>query len=305
MKKLILLCVFLYFSSAVFAQNSLHGRSSLTKKQIGSYTAKAGFSNELDIQKKFQNWQVDKDVSLWLRLMGYPIKLISDLEVEHIPSHLSKSKLLVFGATEETIKTDRTFKKADLQVRVVLKGDDRVYIENVSLKRSKTTSGFNHVGKRPVNTYHDFWGFPDDVKLGLKYFTGKIKPEEIAGIELASLKDKKHRRLYFPEMEDVLRVKIMQFFEQNKMLVVSDLIRGRGVLRTDWLLVTEINAKTETRRWVLADINDAINFYAEGDVRQSPRGSLYIGKVFMQRKGGTPDPTSLQFKINPLQLFDD
>lgn len=30
---------------------------------------------------------------------------------------------------------------------------------------------------------------------------------------------------------------------------------------------------------------------------------LPIDKVTMQRKGGTPDPTSLQFKINPLELF--
>jgi len=24
----------------------------------------------------------------------------------------------------------------------------------------------------------------------------------------------------------------------------------------------------------------------------------------MQRKGGTPDPTSLQFKLNPLEIFE-
>jgi len=35
-----------------------------------------------------------------------------------------------------------------------------------------------------------------------------------------------------------------------------------------------------------------------------PRESIHIGKITLQRKGGTPDPTSLQFKINPLGLFD-
>jgi len=36
----------------------------------------------------------------------------------------------------------------------------------------------------------------------------------------------------------------------------------------------------------------------------NPRASLKIGKITMQRKGGTPDPTSLQFKMNPLELFE-
>lgn len=36
----------------------------------------------------------------------------------------------------------------------------------------------------------------------------------------------------------------------------------------------------------------------------SQKGGLIIGKLTAQRKGGTPDPTSLQFKIKPLDIFD-
>jgi hypothetical protein len=46
-----------------------------------------------------------------------------------------------------------------------------------------------------------------------------------------------------------------------------------------------------------------MNFFGQGSVMLSPRGSLYIGRITMQRKGGTPDPTKLQFKINPCELF--
>lgn len=46
-----------------------------------------------------------------------------------------------------------------------------------------------------------------------------------------------------------------------------------------------------------------MNFFGNGEVKISPRGSLYIGKITMQRKGGTPDPTKLQFKIHPCDLF--
>ncbi|MBC7328518.1 hypothetical protein H5T87_10490, partial [bacterium] len=40
-----------------------------------------------------------------------------------------------------------------------------------------------------------------------------------------------------------------------------------------------------------------------GEVGLSPKGSLYIGRITMQRKGGTPDSTKLQFKIKPCELF--
>jgi len=47
-----------------------------------------------------------------------------------------------------------------------------------------------------------------------------------------------------------------------------------------------------------------MNFFGNGNVEISPKGSIYIGRITMQRKGGTPDPTKLQFKIKPCQLFE-
>lgn len=85
------------------------------------------------------------------------------------------------------------------------------------------------------------------------------------------------------------------------MLVLCDILQGRGGLSADWFLVTRSDDKKID--WVLSDINNVIDIFSEGEVRLSPRGSLKIGKITIQRKGGTPDPTSLQFKINPLELF--
>jgi hypothetical protein len=70
------------------------------------------------------------------------------------------------------------------------------------------------------------------------------------------------------------------------------------------MLVTKLDNKNKTTQWVLKDINVVMNFFGSGDVCISPKGTLYIGKITMQRKGGTPDPTKLQFKINPCQLFE-
>jgi hypothetical protein len=97
---------------------------------------------------------------------------------------------------------------------------------------------------------------------------------------------------------------IVQFFKNNKSLIISDILRGRGGLSAEWFLVTRKN-NDNSIDWILKDINNVCNFYSQGEVEISPRGSLKIGRATMQRKGGTPDPTSLQFKINPLALFED
>lgn len=277
----------------------------MSNQQIGSYTAKSGFANEKAINQKFNNWREDTEAQQWLEIMGYPLDKIVHLEARQIPPRISKKKLSAFGVKADAMDATQRFKKADLQVRLQLSVDDLVYVENLSLKRSKRSSRFNQIGKRPIDTYDHFWHFPDDVALWLKYFTGEMPPDQIDNMDLDSLKDKKKRRIYFSEMPESTKQAIMQFFANHKIRIVSDLLRGRGALSADWLLVSEVNKQNQYSRWQLSNIHQAINFFSEGDIRESPRGSLYIGRVFMQRKGGTPDPSSLQFKINPLALFDD
>ena len=67
--------------------------------------------------------------------------------------------------------------------------------------------------------------------------------------------------------------------------------------------MTPENSDNSTR-WILKNINEVINFYAQGEVLVNKNGNLCIGRLTAQRKGGTPDPTSLQFKIKPLDLFE-
>ncbi len=61
-------------------------------------------------------------------------------------------------------------------------------------------------------------------------------------------------------------------------------------------------------RWVLKSINHAMNVFADGEVRITSQGSLKIGKIGMQRKGGDAGRDTskmLQFKINPVELFNN
>lgn len=101
----------------------------------------------------------------------------------------------------------------------------------------------------------------------------------------------------------MIQKKIVGFFEKNRIMVTNDIIKGRGGLSADWMLVTKFNKENTTTTWTLRDMNIVMDFLGSGEVCISPRGSLHIGRITMQRKGGTPDPTKLQFKIKPRQLF--
>ena len=122
-------------------------------------------------------------------------------------------------------------------------------------------------------------------------------------VNTENLRDSKKRRIFLDELKDDKLKKIIQFFDSNKHLVVADVLRGRGALSAGWLMVVRYNNKEDITQWALAEINIAVNTYCEGKVELTKYGSLKIGKVIMQRKGGKPDPTKLQFKIKPSLLF--
>lgn len=147
------------------------------------------------------------------------------------------------------------------------------------------------------------WNFDDEIVFWLKLFTGELTPQKhLEEIGIKNFRDE--RRLFLNEMLDMIQKKIVEFFERSRIMIISDIIKGRGGLSANWMLVTKFNKGNETTIWTLKEINVVMNFFGSGKVCISPRGSLYIGKVTMQRKGGTPDPTKIQFKIKPCQLFE-
>jgi len=250
--------------------------------EIGSATAKGGFANERSIRDKFNNWKKDREAQIWLQIMGYNIKEIESVEAVQMPPR---------------------GQKADVQLKIMITIGKIIKVENLSLKKANSDADYNQIDKRWVDAYQKLWNFDDDVKLGLKLFTGEIKPtpKYVGNIKL---RDK--RRAFLDELPTKLRNKIIDFFRNNKILVVTDILKGRGSLSADWVLVTRYDKNTDTTKWILKDINTVMNFFGEGEVRLSSKGSLYIGKITMQRKGGDAGRLTanmLQFKIKPCQLF--
>ena len=244
--------------------------------KLGSQTAKGGFKNEKDVIARFNNWEKDEVAQKWLNAMGYNI---SDIE------YVKAAKV-------------RGQYKADIQVRVriIIKLKSQEDLQNLQVKLVSNPRGFNQIDKRWIDKYIELWNIPEDIIKILKSFTGEIKPIR------KGLKDK--RRMLLSEMEESDQNKIIGFFEKNKILIVSDLLKGRGEFSADWVLVIlKINSKST---WVLKSINEAMNVFGNGDVRITERGSLRIGKILMQRKGGDNGRDTakmLQFKINPVELF--
>lgn len=245
----------------------------MTNKQdlveLGSQTAKNGFKNEQDICKRFCDWQNDEVSQSWLVIMGYELSQIKSVKAVVLHGY-----------------------KADINVQVFVFYKQSVDIKNIQVKLVSNKKGFNQVDKRWVKTYQQLWQFDDTICKLLQYFTGELQKG-----------DKK--RLFMTDFSENEQALLLKWFRNNKILVLTDILRGRGEFSAEWVLVAQ--KLTTNARWVLKNINDVLGYYGNGDVIISPKGSLKIGRVTMQRKGGDngrPTANMLQFKIDPTQLFD-
>ena len=274
---------------------------------FGSRAAKGGFDNETEVCRKFNNWKNDGVAQNWLKIMGFRIDEIEYLQAMNIPVNIRKEDLHLYKVSENEFENMK-FKKADVQVqvRIIVSINGTLRVENISVKKVSGGNGFNQVDKRTVDSYQKMWGFDDEIALALRVFTGETKPSQRRDILTVSenlLRDKEKRRAFFDEIDSCYVDKIIEFFESNKVLIIADVLKGRGGLSADWMLVTSYNSHNDTTTWILRDINTIMNFFGQGAVRLSPQGSLYVGRITVQRKGGTPDPTKIQFKIKPSQLL--
>ena len=239
----------------------------------GSITAKKGFKNEDYVVDKFNNWQQDCDAKQWLQLMNYKLEEIEFVKAEKIKGHY----------------------KSDVQVQISIKLKQCIDVENIQVKLVSNTNGFNQIDKRWVDKYVELWNIPNDIIDLLKQYTGEILPNR---------KTKDKRRTLASEFTEMEQELLLRWIEDNKLLIITDILKGRGRFAAEWMLV--IRKCKELNDWVLKPINECINLFGRGKVVISKRGTISIGKITMQRKGGDGGRNTanmLQFKINPSELF--
>lgn len=244
---------------------------------LGSKTAKGGFTNEQDVIDRFNNWKTDKVAQEWLAEMSYKID-----DIEFVKASKVRGQY-----------------KADIQVRItiLIKLKSQEDLQNLQVKLVSNPQGFNQIDKRWVDKYVELWNIPSDVVRILKLFTGEIAPTKSGSRD--------SRRMFLDEMSEADQNKLINFIKENKILIVSDLLKGRGEFSADWtLVILKVNGENA---WVLKSINHVMNVFGSGDIRITREGSLKIGKIGMQRKGGDGGRDTakmLQFKINPVELFE-
>ncbi|MCY2974602.1 MAG: type II restriction endonuclease [Planctomycetota bacterium] len=250
--------------------------------RLGSQTATGGFQNEDEIRDKFNNWQKDSDARSWLEAMNFRISDIQ--QVRAAKPH---------------------GEKADVEVRVKTNSSERV--EGISIKLVSNPQGFNQIDKRWLKTYAQMWNMPSDVHSALKLFVGEIAPTEPG---------RDSRRMFLNELSKSQHQAVVDFFRENREKIVSDLFQGDGEHAAGWFMVTlksSDNAPASSKkielnpRWMLCSTKEAVAFFGSGEVQITPSGSLRIGRITMQRKGGDNGRESanmLQFKINPTELFE-
>ncbi|MAH07254.1 type II restriction endonuclease [Candidatus Pacearchaeota archaeon] len=246
------------------------------RQLFGSETAKGGFRNEEEVISKFNNWKKDKVAQEWLTTMNYIID-----DIEYVKA------VRIMGSY-----------KTDVQVQVTIKIKRAIDCENLSIKLVSNPQGFNQIDKREIDKYINMWNIPNDIEHILRLFTGKIEPKS-----KKNLKDP--RRTLLTEMSSKDQRKILNFFNKNKILIISDVLKGRGRFSAGWMLVI-LKKDSDSYEWVLKDINTVMNIFGQGEIRITNLGSLKIGEIGMQRKGGDGGRDSakmLQFKINPCLLF--
>lgn len=249
----------------------------------GSEIAKGGFDNEQEVANKFNNWRTDKDAQNWLMIMMYDLEEIVEVKAEKIGQRGFKSDINV------AISIVITKKSKSSQITTV---------ENIQVKLVSGNRGFNQVEKRKVEQYINQWHLtPNIIKL-LKHYDGELAPYKIG---------RHPKRMFIDEFSEEEQAELMAFFQKHIVMIVSDVIRGRGRFAAEWTLV--INKNTSKYDWVLISINEAIQFYlGDCQVKFTKTGNIHLGNITLQRKGGDGGADSanmLQFKSDPLILFND
>lgn len=175
---------------------------------------------------------------------------------------------------------------------VIIFTDTKVH--GISVKR--INGNYNQIDKRKVDNYLKLWDIENSVLIGLKKFCGEIIPDK---------KTRDSRRYFMDELDENEYQSIINFFQKNKDVVLNDIFVGRGKYAAKWMLIVQY-VDDEYHRHRIMPMSEIIKKYGDGTIGLTPRKSIKIGKVVLQRKGGNcggPTARMLQFKMRPRDIF--
>lgn len=267
----------------------------------GSLIAKSGFKNEEVVVSKFNNYLLDTDAQEWLIYMGYTVSEIIRLTAKIIPASVKQK-------VKQHVQTMK-LQKADAQISIEIVIEGIVYFENISIKKSG--ANFGQIDKRRVQEYQILWGFSEENKNWLELVSGEADLLNNNLSARCQITSNSKKYITFQEIPATEMHDILNFFNANKVRILSDIISGRGGLSADYFLVTVFNENNITGYFISRTI-EIINFYNKYDFYLSKGGTtLKIGptggEISLQRKGGDngrETANRLQFKIKPQSIAE-
>ena len=247
------------------------------KTENGRKAAKGGFAEERKIAERIENWRSDAEARQWLKKMGADAESIASVSAERIGGKGGKADILV----------SVSFNNGDPPARA-----------GISVKKvSKKRSGGNQIDRRSVQKYAQCLNLSPDVTEALSEFVGEFGS-----------------RKYMEQIDGSKRDAVVQFIEDegNLTRLVEFVARGSGETAADYILVSQRYVEGGKECWNarLLSMDEAFQFLKGDGLVHFPsrkdgtRQGLRIGRMTAQRKGGKPDPTSLQFKINPVKMIE-
>lgn len=204
-----------------------------------------------------------------------------------------------------------------MKTDIVISCDNRNIL--ISVKEFDVKADYNHVERHYVDYYAQKWSMPREVFVGLKQFVGEVDEHgnpisiellEREAEELGTSPGKlsKERRTFVNRQPQQTRNAIKQFFKLNKEKILKDIF----IADEDIKFFIVIKREASRVYYYVVPTKDVLDVYGSGEVTITPRGSLQIGKVVIQRKGGdhrTPfgwvdrSASQLQFKIRPSECI--
>jgi hypothetical protein len=180
---------------------------------------------------------------------------------------------------------------------VIFRGPDHRLL--ISLKKSLVN--FSQVERRELTKLHEVYHFPPEIFKLLNLFVGHLPPSAYT-----TKKTKSSKRMFMDEFSREEQQQIIQYFTALAPQIVKNCLQGlEAEYCPDFLVVTP--SETDFSQAKLIPMSEAITMVlGDGVVELTPRGSLRIGNLTMQRKGGdngAETAKDIQFKFKPKSLF--
>ena len=244
------------------------------ERHNGSRTATVGYEVEKLVSNMFNSNDIDKNIQ---SVMG-------------IDTEKSVSSHTVGGRNKSDIVVSYTNKEGrEIETGVSIK-----FVKNPN------RSGYNQIYRNPLSRFNNF-------------FDNSIPDETLAILEKFLVKDSSGKKMKMTQFNEKDQKKVLNWLNENKKKILNYVFAGDINYGTkeeikpscDYILtVYGIDGKNKK----IEKISDKIKTYDDIEWTISPRGSLSLGDITLQRKGGDGGritANDLQFKIKIPKLKEE